>query len=575
MGARVRRRVCGTALAAMLVGALALPALAAKDDLDLVSRATGGAAAAGGGSFNTDISADGRFVAFTSLATNLSDADQDLVIDAFLRDMATGTTTLISRANGPAGAGGDDRTFLARVSADGRYVAFDSNSDNLSTIDDKTVADVFRRDTVASATILVTREDGPDGAPASGAAPTISADGGVVAFQSQDDTLSAIDNDLLLNLFVRDIAADTTKLVSRPDGVGITPQSASSFVPVISGNGRYVAFESDANNLTADVTPASRDIFVRDLETDTTALVSRVTGPTGAAGDGASNDPSISADGRYVAFKSASANLSGEDLDPVEDVFVRDRVAGTTTLVSRATGPAGAAGNADSEQPSISDDGRYVSFMSAATTFSTEDADPVVDVFVRDLVAGTTTLVSRAAGPVGAGGDADSGFAAISANGRYVAFPSEADNLSAEDDDAVGDIFRRDVLGAPGGPAPPGPVAAGPAARSAVRCAGQRATIVGTARRDVIRGTGKRDVIAALGGNDVVRGLGGNDLICLGAGADRGIGGPGADRILGGPGRDVMLGGPGVDRLLGLAGRDIARGGPGADVCRVEARIGC
>jgi Tol biopolymer transport system component len=454
-------------------------------------------------------------------------------------------------------------------------VAFDSDSDNLSTIDDKTVADVFRRDTVASATILVTRENGPDGAPASGAAPTISADGVVVAFQSQDDTLSAIDNDLLLNLFVRDIAADTTKLVSRPDGVGITPQSASSFVPVISGNGRYVAFESDANNLTADLTPASRDIFVRDLETDTTALVSRVTGPTGAAGDGASNDPSISGDGRYVAFKSASANLSGEDLDPVEDVFVRDRVAGTTTLVSRATGPAGAAGDADSEQPSISDDGRYVSFMSAATTFSTEDADPVVDVFVRDLVAGTTTLVSRAAGPVGAGGDADSGFAAISANGRYVSFPSEADNLSAEDDDAVGDIFRRDVLGAPGGPAPPGPVAAGPAARSAVRCAGQRATIVGTARRDVIRGTGKRDVIAALGGNDVVRGLGGNDLICLGAGADRGIGGPGADRILGGPGRDVMLGGPGVDRLLGLAGRDIARGGPGADVCRVEARIGC
>ena len=203
---------------------------------------------------------------------------------------------------------------------------------------------------------------------------------------------------------------------------------------------------------------------MRDLVADTTTLVSRVTGPTGAAGDGASNDPSISADGRYVAFKSASANLSGEDIDPVEDMFVRDRVAGTTTLVSRATGPAGAAGDADSEQPSISADGRYVSFMSAATTLSTEDADPVVDIFVRDLVAATTTLVSRAAGPAGAGGDADSRFAAISADGRYVAFPSDADNLSAEDDDAVGDIFRRDVLGVPGGPAPAGPVASpGPA----------------------------------------------------------------------------------------------------------------
>ncbi len=468
-GGASRRCVASAGLTVVALAALALPAQAAKDDLDLVSRATGGAAAAGGGSFGTHISADGRFVAFTSLATNLSDADQDLVIDAFLRDTATGTTTLISRANGPVGAGGDDRTFVARVSADGRYVAFDSDSDNLSAIDDKTMADVFRRDTVANATILVTREDGPDGAPASGAAPTISADGGLVAFQSQDDTLSAIDNNLLLNLFVRDIAAGTTKLVSRPDGVGVIPQDASSFVPKISGNRRYVAFESDANNLTADVTPASRDIFVRDLEADTTALVSRVTGPTGAAGDGASNDPSISADGRYVAFKSASANLSSEDIDPVEDVFVRDRVAGTTTLVSRATGAAGAAGDANSEQPSISDDGRYVSFMSAATTLSTEDADPVVDVFVRDLVAGTTTLVRRAAGPAGAGGDADSGFAAISANGRYVAFPSQADNLSAEDDDTVGDIFRRDVLGAPGGQAQPGVAASPGPPRSSTR----------------------------------------------------------------------------------------------------------
>ena len=223
--------MCGAVLAATLVGALALPALAAKDDLDLVSRATAGAAAAGGGSFNTDISADGRFVAFTSLATNLSDADQDLVIDAFLRDMATGTTTLISRADGEAGAGGDDRTFLARVSANGRYVAFDSDSDNLSAIDDDTMADVFRRDTVANATILVTREDGQEGTPASGAAPTISADGHLVAFQSQDDTLSAIDNDLLLNLFVRDIDAGTTRLVSRPTGLGLIAQDASSFIP--------------------------------------------------------------------------------------------------------------------------------------------------------------------------------------------------------------------------------------------------------------------------------------------------------------------------------------------------------
>ena len=139
--------LAATALGAVVLAVLALPASAAKDDLDLVSRATDGAAA-NAGSFGTDISADGRFVALVSFATNLSDADQDLVIDAFLRDMATGTTTLISRATGPAGAGGDDRTFIARVSGDGRYVAFDSSATNLSAIDDDTMADVFRRDTV-------------------------------------------------------------------------------------------------------------------------------------------------------------------------------------------------------------------------------------------------------------------------------------------------------------------------------------------------------------------------------------------------------------------------------------------
>jgi Tol biopolymer transport system component len=181
--------------------------------------------------FFSDISPDGRFVAFISFATNLSDADGDLVIDAFLRDTATGTTNLVSRANGQTGAGGDDRTFIAKVSADGRYVAFDSDADNLSDIDDDTMADVFRRDTVTGATILVTRKDGPDGTPASGAAPSISDDGRLIAFQSQDDTLSAIDDNVLLNLFVRDLDAGTTTLVSRPSGAGVTPRTRARSSP--------------------------------------------------------------------------------------------------------------------------------------------------------------------------------------------------------------------------------------------------------------------------------------------------------------------------------------------------------
>jgi Tol biopolymer transport system component len=577
MRRRGRTWLAATALGAVVLAVLALPATAAKDDLDLVSRATDGAAA-NAGSFGTDVSADGRFVTLVSFATNLSDADQDLVIDAFLRDMVTGATTLISRANGAAGAGGDDRTFIARVSGNGRYVAFDSNATNLSTVDDDTMADVFRRDTVTGATILVTREDGQDGTPAAGAAPSISADGRLITFQSQDDTLPGVGNPALLYLFVRDVDAGTTTLVSRPTGLGATTQDASSFVPVVAANGRFVAFESDADNLTAETVAADRNIFVRDLVANTTTLVSRAGGPAGDPANGRSTDEAISADGRFVAFTSVAANLSTDDRDPLEDVFVRDTVAGTTTLVSRGTGAAGAPGDGASAEPSISADGRYVAFQSTATTFSDADADPVRDVFVRDLIANTTTLVSRAAGPAGAGADTDTEapLPRVSGDGRYVAFVSDADNLSALDDDAVPDVFRRDVLGVPSGPAP-GPVA--PTARSVVRpvarCAGLRATIVGTARRNVIRGTAKRDVIAALAGNDLVRGLGGNDLICLGAGADRALGGPGADRILGGPGRDVLLGGPGADRLLGQAGRDRAVGGLGRDRCPVEAKTAC
>ncbi len=231
--------------------------------------------------------------------------------------------------------------------------------------------------------------------------------------------------------------------------------------------------------------------------------MSRASGPGGAGAAAASSVPAISADGRHVAFQSDADNLSAEDADGVADVFVRNLRASTTTLVSRAGGAGGAGAAAASSAPAISDDGRHVAFHSDADNLSPEDADGVADIFVRDLRAGTTTLVSRAAGAGGAGGGDDSYGPTISADGRYVAFVSDADNLSAEDLNAFFNVFRRDVLGPP--PAPAQPPSAGTAPPIAsVRCAGRRATIVGTTRRDVLRGTPRPDVIVALGGNDVV-----------------------------------------------------------------------
>ncbi len=602
MPGRVPPRVACAALAVVLAGALALPAAAARDDLDLISRATGPTGAgADGDSFLPSISADGRFVAFSSEGDNVVPEDDKAVRDVFLRDTLTGAVTLLSRATGAAGAPTTGDSNDASVSRNAQFVAF-STTGALTAEDTNNDEDIYRRDTVNGTTTLVSRGDTVAGVPGpvgdkGSFFPSISPDGRRVVFPSVATNLGD-DANATEDIFVRDTATGITELVSRASGPLGASGDDGSFGPTgISADGRYVVFESLAKNLSPDDNKAVDDVFVRDLFGTlgpTTALVSRATGPAGAGGDGLSGDASMSADGRYIAFDSEADNLSTEDDKAVVDVFVRDTVNKTTTLVSRATGAAGAPGNADSNFPFISPDGRYVAFQSDADNLSTEDNDAAGNVYVRDLQLATTTLVSRAAGAAGAGGDGTSFSGPISANDRYVTFSSLADNLSGDDSNAVENVFRRDLSAAPAIAANP-PAGAPPIRphRPTGLCAGVRATIVGTNARNVIRGTARRDVIAALGGNDLVRGLGGNDLICLGAGNDRGIGGAGDDHILGqagadreeggagadlldgGAGRDLLLGGAGIDRLIGLAGRDRAVGGAGADVCKVELRSAC
>lgn len=567
-----RRLAAGAALAAAALGVLALPASAARDDLDLVSQATGGAAADAGSSAPS-VSADGRYVAFASDANNLAGPQLTQTSDVFLRDVDAGTTTLASRGADPALG----PSFEPAVSAGGTRVAFTSDATNLSD-DDGPFSDVFVRDLRTNATILVSRSGGASGAGLDGISndPAISADGRHVAFVSDGAAPGAVDG--VANVFVRDLALNTTTLVSRaPDGDGA---DRSSSAPAISADGREVAFLSDATNLSAE-DASVRGVFVRDLVAGTTTLASRATGPAGAPASGLSLSPSISADGSRVAFASGSPNLSSEDADAATDVFVRDLDFATTILASRATGVAGPGADASAFDPVISGDGRSVTFRSGASNLSAEDLDDVVDVFVRDLLGHTTTLVSRAAGSSGAPGSGPSGEPSISFSGRFVAFSSDADNLSGADADGWRNVFRRDVAGVPSSAAPPpDPVAAAAAAPAAsrprrARCAGRLATVVGTARRDVIRGTRRAEVIAALAGDDVVLGAAGNDLICLGTGNDRAHGGRGADLVQGGPGRDLILGGPGPDLLMGNAGLDLTRGGPGADICRAEGRLSC
>ena len=271
--------------------------------------------------------------------------------------------------------------------------------------------DIYVRDLQTYTTTLVSRASGVGGAKGNGQSrvPTISDDGRYVTFYSQATNLDPADTDSTQDVFVRDLQANTTTLVSRASGAAGAKGDTNSVLPKISGNGRYVAFRSTATNLTPDDTDATNDIFERDLQTNTTILVSRANGASGTTGNFDSWTPAISDDGRYVAFGTNATNLTTDTLVGGFPVFVRDTVAGTTKLVSRASGAAGAVGNGLSTQsPGISSDGRYVAFNSQSSNLDPADTDAGFDAFVRDLQTDTTSLVSRANGAAGAKGNGPS-----------------------------------------------------------------------------------------------------------------------------------------------------------------------
>jgi Tol biopolymer transport system component len=214
-------------------------------------------------------------------------------------------------------------------------------------------------------------------------------------------------------------------------GPGGVQANGESSRPALSADGRFVAFDSEADNLVSGDTNGTTDIFVRDRKTGTTTRVSL--GPHGAQANGGSGDSSLSADGRYVAFDSGASNLVPGDTNEVHDVFVRDRKTGKTARVS--VGPRGAQANNVSFDPSISADGRFVVFYSNASNLVPGDTNDTWDVFVHDRKTGRTTRASLF-------GQSTITFRpAISADGRYVAFSSEAGNLVPGDTNGVRDVF--------------------------------------------------------------------------------------------------------------------------------------
>ncbi|GGQ85326.1 TolB family protein [Couchioplanes azureus] len=391
-----------------------------------------------GGARAAALGADGRHVVFVSAAANLVPGDTNRVDDVFVRDLVAGTTTRVSVSGG--GAQADRRSHAPSISADGRYVSFASDAANLVDGDTNGKRDVFVRDLIAGTTTRVSlAPSGAQGTRDSATLSRISADGRHVTFQSALPLADGTEGDQE-NVFVRDLVAGTTVRINvTADGrrANVPTDRAhgdlDGWLAPVTG-GRYIPFEALTSH--ADMS-LSADVYLRDLETGTTTLVS--VHRRGSEGTLHSVHPSMSADGRYVAFSSWAPDLVEGDTNGRQDVFVRDLAARTTTRVS--VSGSGTPGDLDSIQPVISSDGRHVAFLSYARNLVDGDTNTQGDVFVRDLVAGTTTRVNVSG--FGDQADGSSDNPSISAFGTRVVFDSTASNLVFGDTNLARDVFLR------------------------------------------------------------------------------------------------------------------------------------
>ena len=391
-------------------------------------------------SFGASISLDGRYVGLASNADNLVSGDTNGLSDAFIHDRQTGATIRVSVDSN--GLQADNASYYPTISADGRYVTFYSFASNLVPGDTNGVADIFLRDLQTGMTTRISVNSGGVEGKLSSYDPSISADGRFIVFESFATNLVPGDTNGAYDIFLYNLQASTITRISVSSNGG--QATAASNDGSISADGRYVTYHSSASNLVPGDTNGQQDIFLYDQQTGTTTLVSA--NSDGVQANGPSYNPSISGDGRFITFTSYATNLSSS-VGVGSNIFVRDMQTDVVTLVTVDSN--GIPANDWSYGPFISADGRYAAYTSYATNLVAGDSNAVPDAFIHDMQTGSTKRVSVGSNNIQ--GNEASGVSAISEDGSFILFDSSATNLVTGDTNLQGDVFvhRQDFLPSP------------------------------------------------------------------------------------------------------------------------------
>lgn len=410
-----------------------------------------------GPSIRPMMTADGRYIVFQSRATNFVANDTNGRIDIFRKDLQTGAIIRVSveHPTDPDATADNDNVNSdcenARITPDGRYVVFESEAQDLVPNDSPGTLDVFRRDIEGGTTIRISVDTAGNTSNGDSRNAAISNDGRYVIFESLATNLVPTDTNGVSDIFIRDTEFNVTTRVSVSTA-GAQALDAS-FNPDISGDGLIAAFDSAASNLVTGDTNGTSDVFVRDWQSVAPiTLRASVEGPGNLDGntldldnaDGVSTNPRLSGNGSRVVYLSSAPDIVPNDSNARIDVFVRDLILSASARASSSS--QGTEGSQDCSAATISADGRWVAFQTNAPDLVGNDTNNASDIFLRDLFLGTTIRVSVATYGRESQPFFDSFNSSLSSDGRFVTFNSSAPNLAPNDSNGTFDIFVRGPL---------------------------------------------------------------------------------------------------------------------------------